>query len=157
MVDETVKRQVEQLHSRYIRAIDDDKLEDWPGLFTEQCVYKIMTRENYDQGLPLAVMDCRSRGMLQDRVTGLRKINVFEPHTYKHQISGLFVKASLGHTVECWSNYMVVRTMADGAMSIFSAGIYLDKILLEPGGAKFQERIVVADSRRIETLLVIPL
>jgi anthranilate 1,2-dioxygenase small subunit len=157
MVDETVKRQVESLHTRYIRAIDDDRLEEWPGLFTEQCVYKIITRENYDQGLPLAVMDCRSRGMLQDRVTGLRKINVFEPQRYLHQISGLFIKASTSHTVECWSNYLVVRTMGEGAMTIFSAGIYLDKIVLDPAGARFEERIVVTDSRQIETLLVIPL
>jgi 3-phenylpropionate/cinnamic acid dioxygenase small subunit len=95
--------------------------------------------------------------MLQDRVTGLRKINVFEPQRYTHQISGLFIKASTTQTVECWSNYLVVRTMGEGAMTIFSAGIYLDKIALDPAGAKFEERIVVADSRQIETLLVIPI
>jgi anthranilate 1,2-dioxygenase small subunit len=157
MVDETVKRQIEHLHTRYIRAIDDDRLEDWPALFTEQCVYKIVTRENFDQGLPLAEMDCRSRSMLQDRVTGLRKIDVSEPQRYTHQISGLFIKPAREKLVECWSNYLVVRTMSDGAKTIFSSGIYLDKIVLEPGGAKFEERIVVADSRRIETLLVTPL
>jgi anthranilate 1,2-dioxygenase small subunit len=120
-------------------------------------VYKIVTRENFDQGLPLAEMDCRSRSMLQDRVTGLRKIDVSEPQRYTHQISGLFIKPAREKLVECWSNYLVVRTMSDGAKTIFSSGIYLDKIVLEPGGAKFEERIVVADSRRIETLLVTPL
>ena len=59
--------------------------------------------------------------------------------------------------VKCRSNYMVVRTMGTGAMTIFAVGIYLDKILLERNGGRFSERIVVTDSRRIDTLLVIPL
>ena len=150
-------RVIEALHMRYIRAIDDDQLEEWPGLFTENCLYKIVTRENYEQGLPLAVMECRSRGMLQDRVTGYRRINVFEPQRYSHQISGLTVESVDERTVKCRSNYLVVRTMIDGAMSLFSAGIYLDKVVIEPDGALFEERIVIPDSRRIETLLVLPL
>ena len=150
-------RVIEALHTRYIRAIDDDQLEDWPGLFTENCLYKIVTRENFEQGLPLAVMECRSRGMLQDRVTGYRRINVFEPQRYSHQISGLTVESIDERTAKCRSNYLVVRTVVDGTMSLFSAGIYLDKVVLEPDGALFQERIVIPDSRRIETLLVLPL
>lgn len=151
------RRQIEDLHTRYIRVIDDGLWEEWPELFTETCLYKIVTRENFDQGLPLSVMECRSRGMLKDRVTGLRKINVYEPHRYLHQISGLAIETVEGSRVICRSNYLVVRTMLDGAMSIFSAGVYLDKIALHHGSAWFEERIVVADSRRIETLLVLPL
>ena len=45
----------------------------------------------------------------------------------------------------------------DGVLSVFSAGRYLDRIKL--GGAEplFQERIVVFDNKRIDTLLAIPL
>jgi anthranilate 1,2-dioxygenase small subunit len=51
----------------------------------------------------------------------------------------------------------VVRTVSDGTMTLFSAGNYVDKIVLDGGVAKFEERLVIQDSRRIETLLVIPL
>ncbi len=152
-----IQRQIEALQARYIRVIDDGLWEEWPQLFTETCVYKIVTRENFDQGLPLSVMECHSRGMLQDRVTGLRSINVFEPHRYLHQISGLAIENIEGERVRCKSNYLVIRTMLDGSMSIFSAGVYLDKIALSAEGAHFEERLVVADSRRVETLLVLPL
>jgi anthranilate 1,2-dioxygenase small subunit len=156
-----IQRQIEALHAHYIRVIDDGLWEEWPRLFTEACVYKIVTRENFDRGLPLSVMECHSRGMLQDRVTGLRSINVFEPHRYLHQISGLAIEKLMesvdGGSVQCKSNYVVIRTMLDGTMSIFSAGVYLDKIALGPEGARFEERLVIADSRRIETLLVLPL
>ena len=152
-----VRQRIEELHARYIRVVDDGLWEQWPELFTETCLYKIVTRENFDQGLPLSVMECHSRGMLQDRVTGLRTINVFEPHRYLHQISGLSIESVEGDVVKCRSNYLVVRTMLDGTMSIFSAGVYLDRVALSAEGARFEERLVVADSRRIETLLVLPL
>ncbi len=157
MIDPEIQRQVEALHTRYVRVIDEDRLEEWPELFTETCVYRVVTRENFDQGFPLSVMECRSRGMLRDRVTGYRKINVFEPQRYSHQISALEIEAVDANTVKCRSNYLVIRTITDGTMIVFSAGMYLDTIVLGPDGARFQERIVVQDSRRVETLLVIPL
>jgi anthranilate 1,2-dioxygenase small subunit len=155
--DSSVRAQVEALQTRYIRVIDDDRMEEWPALFTEKCLYKIITRENYEQGLPLAVMECRSRGMLEDRVTGLRRINVYEPQRYSHQTSGLTITPMDDGTVECRSNYLVIRTVGDGTMTLFSAGVYLDRIVRDYDGARFAERIVVTDSRRVETLLVIPL
>jgi len=154
---ESQRRQIEDLQARYIRLIDDDRIEEWPELFTDYCLYRITTRENFAKGLALGLMECQGQGMLADRVTGLRKINVYEPHRYSHQISGLLVESFDGETAVCRSNYLVIRTMADGDMSIFSAGVYLDKIALDSDGARFEERIVVADSRRIDTLLVIPL
>ena len=152
-----IRSAVEALHTRYIRVIDDDQLEQWPELFLENGLYRIITRENFEQGLALPVMECRSRGMMRDRVTGYRRINVYEPQRYSHQIGGLEIEPAGEHTVACRSNYLVVRTIVDGTMSVFSAGIYLDKIVLGDEGAMFAERVVIPDSRRVETLLVIPL
>ncbi|HLI86939.1 MAG TPA: aromatic-ring-hydroxylating dioxygenase subunit beta [Bryobacteraceae bacterium] len=152
-----LRRQVEDLHTRYIRSIDDDRIEEWPNLFTPECLYKIVTRENFERGLPLAIMECRSRGMLVDRVTGLRRINVYEPQRYSHQVSGLVIEPVDENTAACRSNYLVVRTTGDGAMTLFSAGVYVDKVVIRDGCALFAERIVVQDSRRVETLLAIPL
>jgi 3-phenylpropionate/cinnamic acid dioxygenase small subunit len=35
---------VSQLNAEYARAIDDDRLEDWPGFFTDPCLYSITSR-----------------------------------------------------------------------------------------------------------------
>src|SRR5580700_697116 len=101
-------RQVEAMLTRYIRVIDDDRMEEWPKLFTEKCLYRIVTRENHAQGLPLAVMECRSRAMLEDRVTGLRRINVYEPQRYVHQTSALEIEALTETRFKCRSNYLVI-------------------------------------------------
>jgi anthranilate 1,2-dioxygenase small subunit len=157
VIDEAVWRQIEALNTRYIRTIDDDKLEAWPALFTEQCLYKIITRENFDRGFSLPLMECASRGMLEDRVTGYRRVNVYEPQRYTHLISGLTLEFIDPTHIACKQNYAVIRTMVNGEMTIFSAGVYLDKVVLGDDEAKFEERIVVQESRRVDTLLVIPL
>ncbi len=47
--------------------------------------------------------------------------------------------------------------MQEGDISVFSSGKYLDRIVFENDTPKFAERIVVFDSRRIDTLIVIPI
>jgi anthranilate 1,2-dioxygenase small subunit len=157
MNDASLRRVVEELHARYIRIIDDDRIEEWPDLFTDPCLYRITTRENFEMRLPLAIMECTSRGMLLDRITGLRRINVYEPQRYLHFTSGLAIERLSYGKVKVRSNYLVMRTLGDGSMIPFSAGIYEDRIHIETNNAKFEERIVVQDSRRVETLIVIPL
>jgi anthranilate 1,2-dioxygenase small subunit len=47
--------------------------------------------------------------------------------------------------------------MVDGTMSIFACGRALDTFAIGPDTLKLSERIVILDSRQIDTLLVIPL
>ena len=47
--------------------------------------------------------------------------------------------------------------MADGTMTVFSTGRYLDRLAAEGDDFRLEERLVVFESRRVETLLVIPL
>jgi anthranilate 1,2-dioxygenase small subunit len=155
--DAVLFRRIEDFLISYVHCIDDDELEAWPDFFTERCLYKIISRENHDRGLPLGVMECDSRGMLKDRIESMRRANVYEPHRYRHQVSGLQIERRADGRLDCRSNYLVVRTMADGTMSIFSTGRYLDRIILDGDQPKLEERLVVFESRRIETLLVIPL
>jgi anthranilate 1,2-dioxygenase small subunit len=149
--------QIELLMSRYVACVDDNNLEDWPGLFTEDGNYRIVTRENHDRGLPLAIMDCIGRAMMKDRVVSFRKVNVYEPHTYRHQFSALRIEEQDDGTWKCESNFLVVRIMQDGVMSVFATGLCRDHVVMGPEGPRFRERLVISDSRRIDTLLVIPL
>ena len=156
-IDAATRRQIEELNTRYIRAIDDDQLEAWPELFTEKCLYRIITRENFARGLTTPLMECVSRGMLIDRVTGYRRVNIYEPQRYTHMVSGLVLEPLDATHVASKQSYLVVRTMVTGEMMIFSTGVYLDRVVLGADGAHFEERIVVQESRRVDTLLVIPL
>jgi anthranilate 1,2-dioxygenase small subunit len=151
------RRIIEDLHARYVRCIDDDRLEAWPGLFTDPCRYQITTRENVTRNLPLGLLECTSTGMLRDRIEALRRVNVYEPQTYSHHISSLEITLRDDGAFGARSNYLVLRTMPEGEMTIFSAGVYADVIEIDGDAARFRERIVIAESRRIDTLLVLPI
>jgi hypothetical protein len=47
-----------RLQEHYVSIIDTDRLEEWPDLFTEDCIYEIVPKENADLGLPVGIMHC---------------------------------------------------------------------------------------------------
>jgi anthranilate 1,2-dioxygenase small subunit len=145
-----------RLQERYISVIDSDRLEEWPDLFTEDGVYEIIPKENSDLGLPMGIMHCFGRPMMRDRITSLRKANVFEPHTYRHMTSGLEFKQIDADTIDMQSNYVVVQTLTDGESRVYQAGRYLDRVVRTTDGWRYRSKRVVYDTARVQTLLVTP-
>ena len=148
---------VAQLNAEYARAIDDDRLEDWPGFFNEPCLYTITSAENHRLGLPAGIVYADSKGMLEDRVAALREANIFERQAYRHLVG---LPALIGESDgerRAETPFLVVRIMRDGRMDLFATGRYLDVIVDEGVTLRFRARVVVCDSSRIDTLLAIPL
>lgn len=148
---------VAQLNAEYARAIDDDRLEDWPGFFTEPCLYTITSAENHRLDLPAGIIYADSRGMLEDRVAALREANIFERQAYRHLVG---LPARMGQSdgeLRAETPFLVVRIMRDGRMDLFATGRYLDVIVEDGDALRFRARVVVCDSARIDTLLAIPL
>ena len=155
-MDISVRGKVEDLHSQYVHAVDDDRLEDWPNFFTEDGRYRIATAENEVRGLPLPVLSCDSRAMMRDRVQSLRHANIYEPQSYRHIVSSILLEQLDETRVKSAASFLVIRVMQGGETSLFASGRYLDRILLAPEPL-YEERVVVCDSRRFDTLLAIPL
>src|SRR5713226_3670499 len=161
-MDPQIQFTLDRLLTDYVHCIDDDRLEEWPGFFADSCVYKITSAENYERGLPIGVFFANSRGMLEDRVTALREANIYEPQRYRHLVSSTRILEQTDSTVRVESNFMVARIMQTGATMLFATRRYLDRIALDRIATDeprllFVEKIVVCDSRRIDTLLAIPL
>lgn len=155
--DLALRLRIDTFVADYAHCIDEDRLEDWPEFFTTDGVYRVTSRENYDLDLPVNLIYCDGTGMFRDRISALRKANIFEPHTYCHMFSALKVLGSDGGLHRTQSNFTIIRTMSEGDMSVFACGKCLDTIAEDGGALKFKERTVVLDSRRIDTLLVIPI
>jgi 3-phenylpropionate/cinnamic acid dioxygenase small subunit len=153
--DPELQFQVERLHARYAHALDADRLEDWPSFFTEDGRYRIATAENEERGLPLPVLYAEGRGMLRDRVASLRHANIYEPQRYRHLVSAVVLTRESPVIVHSLASFLVVRIMQDGATALFASGRYQDRIRLPE--LLYEERVVVCDSRRFDTLLAIPL
>jgi len=158
-MDIELQRVVDGVDVAREEVLDDDRLEDWPGFFVEKGRYRITTAENYERGLPLPIIYADSRAMLADRVSALRHANIYEAQRYRHTVSSTLVERVDADTARATSNFQVVRIMHTGESMLFASGRYLDRIRLngEGGEAMFEERVVVLDSRAIDTLLAIPI
>lgn len=151
-----MREAIEDLLADYAEAIDDGALERWPGFFTEDGEYHIITRESHEAGLPVGIMYCASRGMMEDRVQALRTANIYEPHTYRHLLGRPRIDR-VADEVTVRSNMCVFRIAQDGETVVFATGRYLDRVVEEGGALRFRSRRVVLDSRRVDILLVLPL
>ncbi|GAB7546895.1 anthranilate 1,2-dioxygenase small subunit AndAd [Cupriavidus sp. 8B] len=145
------------LQNQYINALDNDRLEDWPAFFTEDCLYEIVPRENADAGLPVGIIYCSNQRMLRDRVVSLRNANIFEEHSYRHMVSGLVILNQSADVVETQSSYIVVQTRTDGESFVYQAGRYLDRVVRRDGQWRYAAKRVIYDTSRVQTLLATPI
>src|ERR1700722_3526171 len=155
---EMVRRlELDALYADYAHCLDNDALEEWPDFFTDDCGYRITSAENFEAGLPIGIVYATSKGMLVDRIMALRKANIYEPQRYRPLIGAIKIGAEEHGVLPVVANLIVVRIMQDGAMILFAAGRYVDRLVRQGGAWKFARKDVVLDSRQIDTLLAIPL
>jgi 3-phenylpropionate/cinnamic acid dioxygenase small subunit len=141
------------LNADYAAAIDDDRLEDWPGFFVNDCLYKITSADNLRDGNEAGIVYADSQAMLADRVLALRQANIYERQTYRHIVGTPRV---IGPD-RAETPFLVVRTMRDGRMDLFAAGRYRDRLEEDADVLRFRERVVICDSSHFDTLVAIPL
>jgi anthranilate 1,2-dioxygenase small subunit len=149
--------ELEQLYTDYGHCLDTDQLERWPDFFTEDCFYRVTSAENFEAGMPLGLIHATSRNMLKDRVSALREANIYEPQRYRHLVSSIKIVEDRGGALDLTANFLVVRTMQEGDMTLFAAGRYVDRVVRASEDWKFARKEVVLDSRQIDTLLAIPI
>ena len=131
------------LNTDYASCIDADRLEEWPALFTEQCFYKVTTADNLRRGYAAGIIYADSRAMLTDRVASLREANIYERQSYRHIVGMPSLRSAGPGEIAAETPFLVVRTMRDGRMDLFAAGVYRDRVCEADGRLRFAERIVV--------------
>jgi salicylate 5-hydroxylase small subunit len=157
MVDMQTWFGIQQLYVDYAIAVDSGKWNQWPEFFTEQCVYKVQPRENFERGFPLATLALTSKGMLKDRVYGITETIYHDPYYQRHVVGAPVVrKVEDGH-IYSEANYAVFRTKYDKESTVFNVGRYLDTIVQTTDGFKFAERICVYDSEMIPNSIIYPI
>ena len=145
------------LNAVYARAIDNEQFEQWPELFHDDCLYKVTTADNVAQGLEGGVMYADSRAMLRDRVSALRKANIYERQRYRHIVGLPVVLGETDGAATVETPFLFVRIMRDGTMDVFATGCYRDRVKADNAGElRFVERIAVCDGSRFDTLVAIP-
>jgi len=157
MVDMQTWLGIQQLYADYASAVDSGQFDLWPEFFTEQCVYKLQPRENYERGFPLATLSLTSKGMLKDRVYGITETLYHDPYYQRHVVGAPVVRKIEEGRIYSEANYAVFRTKYDQESTVFNVGRYLDIIVQTPEGFKFAERLCVYDSEMIPNSIIYPI
>jgi anthranilate 1,2-dioxygenase small subunit len=157
MEDLMLRLELSSLQDRYVAALDNDRLEEWPNFFTEECLYEIIPRENEEAGLPAPVIYCDNARMLRDRVVSLRRANIFERPSYRHCLSGLVWHQEEDGTFVLETSYVVVNSSLQGHTSIYQAGRYVDRVVRTPDGLRFKSKRCIYDTLKVQTLLAFPI
>lgn len=146
-----------QLYADYASAVDSGDWDLWPEFFTEQCSYRLTPRENHERGFPLATLSFTSRGMLKDRIYGIKETLFHDPYYQRHVVGTPVVRGSDGSGFRCEANYAVFRTKLSDATTVFNVGRYLDTVVRTVDGLKFASRECVYDSEMIPNSIIYPI
>jgi salicylate 5-hydroxylase small subunit len=157
MVDIQTWLSVQQLHADYASAVDSGHWNLWPEFFTEECVYKLQSRENHERGFPLATLFFTSKGMLKDRVYGITETLYHDPYYQRHVVGAAVVKKLDEGKIYSEANYAVFRTKIDKESTVFKVGRDLDTLVQTPEGFKFAERLCIFDSEMIPNSIIYPI
>jgi 3-phenylpropionate/cinnamic acid dioxygenase small subunit len=153
---EDVRSRVTALYDDYVTACDEE-IERWPDLFTQDALYKVMARENYERGLPLPTMSCEGRGMMRDRLTAIRRTSVYVPRQLRHLVSNIRVVEERAGSLRMRANFAVFESFEDTQSRVFAVGRYFDLIVESGDGLRFAEKVCVYDGNVVAGSLIFPL
>jgi len=148
---------IHDLLADYGALIDAAQYEEWLALFADECSYRVVPRENYERGLPAALIFCDSRAMLEDRIRALREANKYNIHTDRHVIGlpRVLETEDRKHLIE--APFALFQTDQEGETRLFATGLYRDRLISTQGGIKIRDKLILLDTFAVPSLLATPL
>ena len=146
-----------QLYADYASAVDSGHWDLWPEFFTDDGIYRLQPRENHERGFPLATLAFTSKGMLKDRVYGIKETLFHDPYYQRHVVGCPVVREAADGRWRCEANYAVFRTKLSDATTVFNVGRYLDTVVRTGNGLKFASRECIYDSEMVPNSIIYPI
>jgi salicylate 5-hydroxylase small subunit len=148
---------LQNLYGEYSACLDQGEFEKWPEFFLDECEYRIQPRENYERKMPLSIMWLESKGMLKDRVYGIRETLYHDPYYQRHIVAAPRVITAEDDEIRSEANYLVLRIKQDELAEVFNVGRYIDVVRKAPDGLKFKSRQCIFDSELIPNSIIYPI
>jgi anthranilate 1,2-dioxygenase small subunit len=152
-----LRTELRGFYDDYAAALDELDFERWTQFFTADCVYKVVSLENFKEKLPLATLACEGVGSLRDRAAAIRQTAVFEPRTVRRMVSGVRITGRNGDDIHAQANFAIFESLSDLEPTVFMVGRYIDRIVRTAGELRLRERLCVFDNYRVRTSLVYPI
>src|SRR4029453_3021128 len=153
-----VHPEIESFNARYAQVLDEQHLTDWIEMFTDDALYVVLSRENFDRGLPVGLIYCENKRMIHDRAFALMETSMFAPRYLRHIIANQAVlSADSNGTVRARANYVVLQVLLDRPdATLHQVGVYYDVFRRVGGALMLAERRCVYDNLLVPNALCIP-
>ena len=150
--------EVEQFNAAYAAALDEQRLSDWAEMFTDDAFYVVISRENADRNMPVGLIYCENKGMIQDRAFALEKTAMFAPRYLRHVVGNLQVLGEEPNgDIRARANYVVMQVLFDRPdAKLHQVGVYYDRFRRVGDALKLAERRCVYDNLLVDNALCIP-
>jgi 3-phenylpropionate/cinnamic acid dioxygenase small subunit len=147
---------ITDLYDAYSAALDEGRYSDWAQLFTDEAVYRLVPKENYDRNLPIAIIYCDGKAMIEDRAFTTVETTIAQPRTLRHFVTGIAVREVVDGGYEVNANFLIVQTMLDRGTEIVMSGRCVDRVVQEGGRFLFARKTCVSDTLLYPTSVVAP-
>jgi 3-phenylpropionate/cinnamic acid dioxygenase small subunit len=157
-LDEKLRAELEDLYALYAERLDEGPLDAWPELFLADASYRVVTRENVERGMPLALLSCDSRAAIEDRIYAVANTSFTVPRRTRHLVAGIRCPEPLATPLQVEANFAVYESLHDEMSRVHSVGRYRDRVARDAEGRlRFLEKVCIVDSGLVPNSLVIPL
>ena len=129
-------------------------------MFTDDALYVILSRENFDRNLPVGLIYCENKGMIRDRAFALKETAMFAPRYLRHLIANqaVLIGSATDGTIVARANYVVLQVLYDRPdATLHQVGVYYDKFRRVDGELKLAERRCVYDNLLVPNALCLPI
>jgi anthranilate 1,2-dioxygenase small subunit len=162
------RRAALDLLTRYVRVVDDPRrVDEWPELFADEAEYLVVTRENHERGLPVAVIRDDSKDRIRDRVVIIKEFwgagGRSEDRHYnlswpRHIVGPAWVDVRESGDAALGAHFMVWgAAQIGGSPLLLAVGEYRDIVEFAGGAARFKSKTVILDNTVLQDVFVYPL
>jgi anthranilate 1,2-dioxygenase small subunit len=127
-------------------------------MFTDDAFYVVISRENADRKMPVGLIYCENKGMIQDRAFALQHTAMFAPRYLRHIVGNLQILGEEANgDIRARANYVVVQVLLDRPdAKLHQVGVYYDKFRRVGDRLKLAERRCVYDNLLVDNALCLP-
>jgi len=155
--DADLKLKVDDLYAAYAQSLCDGDIDAWPDYFTEDCLYKLISRANHERGLLLGPIFSENRGALIDRARALKTALVYAPRYVCYIFGSVRIVGRADKGWDTRSMFSAYQTFVEGDSNLMMCGRTFDRVVFDGNTAKFSRRVVVYDNERVPSAVVYPL
>ncbi|WP_350307365.1 hypothetical protein [Photorhabdus viridis] len=152
---------INRLYSLYNKNLDSKILDNWASYFTDDCIYRITSKQNIDNGWDLCFVFCEGKKMLIDRASALSGSIYFRDRVQQRITSNILLTKLERGGEKILANTETIFTVHESICGqenkLLISGITKDIIEYKSGAALFKERLCICTADIITDSIVYPI